>query len=449
VLEPEGIGNVSFVEGICRYAILIAALGIPIYGVREASKYKKDKIKLGKLCGELLIIHFISTLLIGFVYLILIFNSSKLYSHLLYYLLGIVMISSNVLTLDWFFQGTEDFKFVTVRTILIRIVSTIIIFLVVRKVDDGLYFFGITVLTSFVNGIINYWHLKRSVKLDYSLSKSDLKKHLAPLFFIFSSTLSISIYVILDTIMLGFMSNSKAVGFYAIALKISKVPIIFISAIGTVLIPRLSHTSFNKDYQAFDKLIEKSLNFVFTISFPMIFFTIGFADKILVIFAGHTFVGASATLKLLSVVVLLIGLSNIFGLQILIPLGKDKFLAYSVFLGTIVSLLMNFILIPRYHDRGAAITNVITEIVVTALTLFYASKFVKLSFDYSFIFKSLIFSIPIYLLSKGILLFINNDILALSIGIIISFLYFILIQFYVIRNSLIIQTFNNIIKKNA
>lgn len=447
VISPVGIGTVSFVESICRYAILIAALGIPVYGVREVAKLKEDKVELSKLCSELLTIHFLSTLLISIIYVITVFSSAKLNHNLNYYLLGLLMVFSNIFIMEWYFQGIGDFKFITIRTLIVRIITTISVFFLVTNANQGFNFFLLTVLTNVINGIVNFWYAKRSLNLSYSLNFKKLKKHLTPLFFIFSTTISISIYVLLDTIMLGFLADEKAVGFYSMALKISKVPMLFVGALGLVLIPQLSYSFHQNDLENFKILILKSLNFVITFSFPVIFFVFGISNELLHAFAGEQFLGAALTLKILSVVVLLIGLSNVFGLQILTPMGKDKFLTFSVLLGTITSLSLNFILIPLFQEKGAAITNIITELVVTGATLYFASKFIKLDFDSLFILKSLLYSIPICFFSMVWSYMSTNYLFILICTSFMTGIYFIIVQVYIIKNQIILELKNKLTQK--
>lgn len=447
VIEPVGIGTVSFVESICRYAMLIAALGIPVYGVREVAKLKGNNVELSKLCSELLIIHFVATFIVSVIYVITVFSSEKLNSNLEYYLLGLLMVFSNIFIMEWYFQGVGDFKFITIRTLIVRIITTISVFFLVTNKNEGFNFFLLTVLTNIINGIINFWHAQKSLKLNYLVGWYRLKKHFKPLFFIFSTTISISIYVLLDTIMLGFLADDKAVGYYSMALKISKVPMIFVGALGLVLIPQLSLSFHQNDIERFKLLISKSINFVITFSFPIIFFILGISDELIRTFAGEQFIGAAMTLKILSIVVLLIGLSNIFGLQILTPMSKDKYLTFSVLLGTVVSISLNFILIPFYQEIGAAITNIIAELVVTGTTLYFASKFIKIEFDYSFILKSLFYSIPIFFFSMGWSYLTTNYILILINTTVTAALYFILVQLYIIKNQIIIELKNKLTQK--
>lgn len=447
IIEPSGIGLISFVDSVCKYIMLISALGIPTYGVREVAKVRYDKIKLNNLCSELLIIHFLTTLLMLVIFIFIVFSITKFYNNLSFYLLGFFMILSNVFSMEWYFQGISDFKFITFRTVIIRIITTITVFFVVTKSNHSIYFFLLMVLTNVLNGTINFCYAKKSLDLNYTFNYSIIKKHFKPLFFIFSTTISVSLYVLFDTIMLGFLSDEKAVGFYSIALKISKVPMLFVGALGLVLIPQLSSNFHQNQLEKFNILIQKSLNFVITFSLPIIFFVFGISEELLHAFAGEQFIGAAVTLKILSVVVLLIGLSNVFGLQILTPMGKDKYLTFSVLLGTITSLSLNFILIPLYHERGAAITNIIAELVVTGASLYFALKFIKLDFDYIFIIKSLLYSIPICFFSI-VWSYINTNYLFILICTsLMTGIYFIIVQVYIIKNQIIVELKNKLIQK--
>jgi len=447
VIEPAGIGKVSFVESICRYAILIAALGIPIYGVREVSKLKDDRAKLSQLCSELITIHFISSFLISLLYLIIVSSTSQLSEHLNFYLIGLIMIFSNILSIEWYFQGIGDFKFITIRTLIVRIMTTILIFFMVTKPEHSFNFFLLTVLTNLSISTINLWHANKQIKIKFTFLYDDLKQHFKPLFLIFSTTISISIYVLLDTIMLGFLSDEKSVGFYSTALKISKIPLLFVSALGVVLIPQLSSSFNNNDIDRFKILITKSINFVITFSFPIIFYIMGVSNELILVFAGDPFLGASLSLKILSSLVLLIGLSNIFGMQVLTPMGKDKYLTYAVLFGTVFSISLNFFLIPLYQELGAVITNVITEIIVTGMTFYFASKFLKIDLKSTFIIKSFLLSIPFYFFSTLITKFTLNSLTILIGTTIFSVFYFLIMQVYLIKNEIIIEIKNNLIKK--
>ena len=317
----------------------------------------------------------------------------------------------------------------------------------VTKPEHSFYFFLLTVFTNLTISTINFFHIKKQIKIKFIFQYKKLKRHFIPLILIFCTTISISIYVLLDTIMLGFLSNDTAVGFYSIATKISKVPLLFVSALGVVLIPQLSYSFNNNDIDRFKLLINKSINFVITFSFPIFFFIIGVSNQLILVFAGELFLGASLSLKFLSILGLLVGLSNIFGMQVLTPMGKDKYLTYSVLFGTIFSILLNLVLIPLYQELGAAITNVITEIIVTLMTFYFARKFFEFNLNYTFILKSFLLSIPFFFISTLISKFTLNNTTILILTSVCALFYFLIMQFYLLKNEIIIDMKKNLIQK--
>ncbi len=283
---PTGIGEVTFVESICRYIILFSALGIPIYGVREIAKVKNEKNKLNKLFTELIIIHFAITILISSLFAILIYLTPILNKNVEFYFLGLFLILSNVFIIEWYFQGVGQFKFITIRNLIVKSILTIFVFIVVKDRNDVLAYFSLIVLTSILNAVVNFIYASRTVELDFSINVSELKQHLKPLLYIFSSIAFISIYTLLDTIMLGFMTDDRIVGLYSTGLKVSRIPMLFIGALGVVLIPKLSEHFHHNRLEDFNFLINKSIKVVITFSIPIIFLLYSLSDTIVVSFAG-------------------------------------------------------------------------------------------------------------------------------------------------------------------
>lgn len=447
VIHIDGIGIVSFVESICRYAILLAALGIPVYGIREVAKHRNDKYKLSQLCSELILIHFITTLLIIFIYALLVFTIDKFHQDISFYILGIPMILSNVFLIEWYFQGIGDFKFITLRTLAIRTLMTVCVLFLINDSNDGIYYFLLTVLMSVLNAIVNLWYAKKTLNLSFNVKWEDIKKHLKPLLLIFSTTLSISIYILLDTIMLGFLADEKAVGFYTTSLRISKIPMLFVGALGTVLLPHLAHSFGQNDISEFKRLISNSINFVVTFSFPIIFLFLSLSKEIITVFAGVEFLEANTTLQILSGIVFFIGISNIFGLQILTPMGKDKYLTISVLIGTLTSVLLNYFLIPIFQEKGAAISIITTECFVAIITFYFASKFIELKINYRLVIKTFFVCSPIYFFSKIFHYLTANSFLILISTLILTGIYFLTIQLYLLKNEMIIELYKKLKKR--
>ena len=446
IILPAGIGEVTFVDSICRYVILLSALGIPIYGVREVAKLKNETESLNKLFTELIIIHLLITFFFVSVFVILIYIIPTLNNKIEFYYLGLFLILSNVFTVEWYFQGIGNFKYITIRNLIVKSILTIIVFVIIKDKSDIFAYFFIIVITSVINSVVNFMYALRTIKFDFSISYSSIKRHFKPLIFIFSSIAFISIYTLLDTIMLGFMTTEKIVGIYTTGLKVSKVPIMFIGALGVVLIPKLSEHFHRDRLDLFVILINKSIKFVITFSIPAFFLIIGLSNTIITIFAGSSFIEASGVLKILSLLSLLIGLSNIYGLQILTPMGKDKYLTFSVLIGMLVSLILNLILIPIYKEKGAAISNLIAETTVTIATIFFANKFLKLVIDWKFIFITILTSIPLFFVPFFVSIYVISDISLIIITFTVCSLYFITTQLYIVKNELIIDFKNKILE---
>jgi O-antigen/teichoic acid export membrane protein len=246
--------------------------------------------------------------------------------------------------------------------------------------------------------------------------------------------------------MLGFMTSEKAVGLYTTGLKVSKIPIMFIAALGVVLIPKLSEYYHEGRLDLFVSLINKSIKFVITFSIPTVFLIISLSDQIIYIFAGTNFMESSSVLRTLSLLSMLIGLSNIFGLQILTPMGKDKYLTFSVLIGMVISLCLNLIFIPIYKEQGAALSNIIAEVAVTIATIFFANKFIKLIIDWKFIFKVALSSIPLFFVRFFVSKFILNDMMLIVITLFLSVLYFVFIQLFFVKNEIFFELKNKILK---
>lgn len=446
IIMPEGVGTISFVDSMCRYLMLFAALGIPIYGVREIAKVKNDSKALNSLFSELVVIHLFLTVFILVIFLLAINFIPQLHSNQLYYFTGAFMILSNVFIVEWYFQGIEQFQYITIRNLIIRTLSTVAVFVFIKKKDDVLIYYSILVIVWCLNAIINFIYAKRQITFDFSFNFRLIRRHFVPLIYIFSSIAFISVYTLLDTIMLGFMSGSRSVGLYSTGLKIAKIPMMFLGALSTVLIPKLSehyHLGKNEEFRI---IIDKSIKFIVTFGVPIIFIILGFSEKIVLMFAGNEFINSYIVLNILSGLGLLIGISSVFGLQVLTPMSKDKYLTYSVAIGTIISLFSNIILIPRLNEVGAAISNILAEIGVTVSTIYFSSKFFKISIDYKFLILTVFFSIPFYFISKFLIQLIENFGILLMLYFFICTLYFVTVQLFIMKNELIVDLKNQLFK---
>lgn len=444
ILGPGGIGITNFAENFCRYFMLFAALGIPIYGIREISKVSSSLKLRSKIFSEIIVIHFIASCISLFIYFLIIFSFEKFQELQAIYILGALYIFINVFSIEWFFNGLSEFKFIAIRSILIRFLFVIGLFFLVKKSSDVFWYFSLNVLTLLLNNLVNLYYTKN--KAFFRIKNLELKKHLKPLFYIFLSTLAISLYILIDTIILGFLKDDIYVGYYTLASKLNKVPLVFVVALGTVLIPQLTLAAHEKDMFSFERLIQKSNDFVVMVGVPIAVGLFICSKELIVLFSGIEFLPAINSMQIMSGVSLLIGLSNIYGMQILVPLGEERKILISVFIGTIMSLTLNFILIPIWADYGAAITNLLSELAVTIVMGYFASKMINFRLPIKKIILQIICYTPIILSSFYINQYIYSGLFYIIIIAFLMFFTFLVVNFMLLKTPLAME-FMDVLKQ--
>jgi O-antigen/teichoic acid export membrane protein len=433
VLELQGTGLVSFTESLTQYLISLAAVGIPIYGIREVAKIKHNYEKLCGLFTELIAIQFIITIFLSAIYVILIFNLQKLAANKILYFFSCGVLIVNVFSVEWFFQGLGKFRYIAVRTVLIRILFVVLIIFFVKRKQDVYIFYAITFIISFINSVVNFAYATKFARLDFRIFK--IKRHMKPLLYIFFASLAVNIYVVLDTVILGFLTNNdEAVGYYSTALKICKLPIVFITALSAVIIPQISSSHDSGDHKYVENLLQKSFTYVVTLSIPIGIGLYLLAPELIMLLSNEQFLPAVSVIRLLSLLTLLIGLSNIFGLQMLTSIGKEKFTMYAVAIGMVLSVGCNLILIPRFSYTGTALTTLFTELVVTIMTGRMALKNYKVKLPLIIFFQCVIAGLLFFPLYFLIGLLFENSLLRIVLMIVLATVIYFSVLIFGFRN---------------
>jgi len=399
-LGPIGVGKVQFITTFASYFSLIAALGIPVYGVREIAKYKGLPDKLSKAFSELFIIYFVTSLFLSIVYLGVVLYMPYFNHDKILYLWSLMLVILGFSSIDWLYAGLEEFKIIAVRSVLVRVVSLVLMFLLIRKASDYYMYLMITIFTTLANNFVNVLLLSKRVK--FTLKDLALSRHLKPLLFIFGTTIATSMYTMLDTVLLGFLSDDKSVGLYSAAVKLSKIVIPIVTSLGVILVPRLAKNLAEDNKLEVQSLLDKSFGFISFFSVPIGFGLAILAPELITAFSSKSFIEGTVSMQVLALLPFLIGFGYFYGFQILVPGGKDKELLFSVVGGVIAGLFLNILLVPHFKQLGASLANIGSELVVTSLYIY----FVKKHFTYRFSFKpiysavicSLLFIPVIYLL---------------------------------------------------
>lgn len=438
-LSTESLGSVLFVDAFTQYFIIFSAIGIPLYGVREVAKVKDKPLERSKLVKELLVLKMALAILFSLVFIILYFFIPNLQNDFDLVKIGCISIISSSFLMEWFYQGMEHYTFITTRTLIIKGLSVIFILVLVKSFDDKIIYYLILVGVNSLNAIINlgYYLKEFHHKITERLS---IKKHIRPLLILFSINVAVSVYTVLDTIILGILTNPEEVSFYNVSFKLSKIVVAIVLGFGFVLIPKIARLYSEENLLELKKLISKSFNITLLISIPYCFFSCFFSDEILFLIAGDKYIIAKNSFIIASFLPLIIGICNILGTQFLLPIGKEKKILHATIIGLIISIILNFILIPRIGYSGAAYSCLLSEIAVCTYIYMEAKKNIDIKIDHSMAFHIII---SLIITSAFIFIFKHQlkDIYMMFISFFVYCVTFILLQYIYFKNPFISSIF--------
>lgn len=444
VLGADGVGTYSFANSVTSYFVLFAALGTAIYGQREISYLQNDRKRRSKVFWETELLSIISTIVCLALYLIYVFFQDR--NQMLYICLAfnIVAVSADI---TWLFQGMEEFGKIIFRNFAFKILNIIYIFIFIRTKNDLIhYIFGISFLL-LLNNLSLWLYLPQFVDKPIFKELSPFR-NLRTVISLFVPTVAIHIYTVLDKTMLGlFTANSYENGYYEQALKISKMVLTIITAFGTVMVPRIGYHFEHKELPVIQELLYRSYTFVWFLSIPLCFGLIGISGNFVPWFFGDGFGKVSDLLCILSFLIPAIGISNVTGMQYLVPTKRQKLLTLTVLIGTGVNLVLNFLLIPRLYSIGAAIASITAETTITFVQLFI----VRREFSIARVFKCSVH----YFWAGGIMgtilllesRYLSSGLLHTCLMIISGATIYFGVLFF-IRDSFLMENVNNIVNRN-
>ena len=364
-------GIYGYTVSIVTYFILFGSMGISLYGQREIAYNQNSKKKASKVFWELLFLKTI-TLLISLIIYFLFFAIKGIYS--IYFRILIIELVGNILDISWLYQGYEDFKTLVIRNIIIKMISLICIFVFIKNAGDTWKYVLIHSLSIFIANGALWFALKRYIEKP-NFKNVDLLCHIKPAILLFIPQVAIQVYAVLDKTMIGAITHSmQEVGYYEQSQKILKLLLSIITALGTVMLPRVAASFAEGNHKKIKNYIIKSMQFSFFLSLPV---TAGIAlvsNNFIPLFLGNGYDKAKIIFPLMSPIILFISLSSITGNQYLLPVKRQKEYTISVLIGAFINALLNFILIKHYQSLGACIATIVAELCVTITQLYFIRK---------------------------------------------------------------------------
>lgn len=361
VLGADGIGTYSYTYSIIYYFMLVAMLGINNYGNRTIAKNRDDKEKLSNNFFSIYAIQIFMTILMIIIYMAYINIFSNKYYNIAF--IQIIQLFSCIFDINWFFFGLEKFKITVTRSTVLKLLSLILIFIFVRNADDIWIYTLILSSSTLISQLLLIPFLYKEVQFT-KVTFKNVSKHIKPCLVLFLPVIAVSLYRVMDKIMLGKITGVTEVGYYEQAEKIINIPMGIVTALGIVMLPRISNLVYKGDNESILRYMEKSINFMMFLAFPICFGLMTISSDFIPIFLGDNFIKSSTLIYYLSTTILFMSFANVIRTQYLIPKEKDSIYVISLFAGAIINLIINYLLIPKYQSVGACIGTIFAEFFV-------------------------------------------------------------------------------------
>ena len=360
VVGAKGVGIYSYTYSIVYYFMLLTLLGVHNYGNRSIAKVRDNKNNLSKTFWSIYLLQLFMGIIMIVFYMGYLNLFDVKYKNIA--TIQILFLISSILDINWFFFGMEEFKKTISRNTIIKICSVFLIFMFVKKEHDlWKYTFIMSGMTC-LSQLVLWFFLKKKIRF-IKINKNDILSHIKPNLMLFIPVIAVSLYKIMDKIMLGSMTNIVEVGFYENAEKIINMPMTLIGTLGTVMLPRMCNIIVTEKKKIKD-YIEKSINFVMFVSFAMCFGLLAIGYSFASFYFGVEFQKTGILIMMLSITMPFLAFANVIRTQYLIPNEKDVIYIKSVSLGALTNLVLNFIFISKFESLGACIGTIFAEFVV-------------------------------------------------------------------------------------
>lgn len=392
VLSVDGMGIYNFSNTYVNYFVLIAGLGVATYAVREGAKYRDNEEEISEFASQVFTINMISTLI---AYLLLI-GSLLIFSNLRNYVTCILIFSLQLvfttIGTEWIYTIYEEYQYITIRSIVFKIISIVLLFLLVHTPNDYLWYAAITVFASVGSNVLNYIHAKSFCKIKF-VKDTNWKYHLKPILVIFASAVAVTLYISSDTTILGLLKDNYAVGIYGVAVKIYTIVSGLISGLLVVTIPRLAMLIGKKRVKEYNHVLQEVINSVSILGLPAAVGLVMLSREVILIIAGKKYLEGTLSLQIITWALIFSNYSTIFNQCVLIPLKRESKTLRNTVITGLVNVGLNFIFIPLWSYDGTALSTVIAEFMVMFMNGWSARDYVGPILKSKRTFKSILDSI--------------------------------------------------------
>ena len=370
IFTSEALGNYVFYNSIVSYFSLFAMLGIGVYGTKQIAAASD----VSSTFWNIYAIQLIASILAISVYVIAIFSIPQL-GGVIPLIVGLTLFAK-MIDISWLFSGKEDFKKITIRNVVTRIIGVISIFTFVKSSDDLYLYVFLIVIFDFLGQFVMWMPAKKFIKRP-SFNTKIMKKNLHPIVLLFLPQVAISLYVVLDRTLLGLLGSYSDVGIYEQGQKLISILLKVVSSLGVVMLPRVANLLSERRDKEAQNMVKFSFILYNLIIFPMIFGLIAVNEVFVKLFLGQNFQDVKYVLYVIVFNIMFVGWTNILGYQVLVVRNKNKEFMLSTTIPAFVSVAVNIAVIPFFGYIGASITSVVVEILVFAIQWYYSRNIIN------------------------------------------------------------------------
>lgn len=428
-LGSDLLGTINFAQSINGYFYIFASFGIYNYGLREISRKRENEKEIRQTFTSLFIFTIITNTLFGIIYIVFI---STMYggqdvATAAMILSGIFLF--NIFYTEWVNEGLENYDFISIKTIFVRIAYLILLFIMVREANDWKSYVFLLVFSIAANNVLSFIYIKRRIKFDFS--NIELKKHIKPMFFVVILSNANILYTQLDKIMLGEYVNKSSVSYYVMAQNVITIVNSIALTIITVSLPRLSNYLSNNEENQYIYLVNKLAKYLFYFLFPMSMGIAVLGKEIMFFYGGNDYIEAGSVLIVFGVYMITMGYEYILSNQVLYLKKKEKIQVRLLFTGGVINLALNYSLVKLgwFNAENSVITTMIATCIFFVMEYIYIKNVMKLKINLfgfdklKYLLISLVF-IPITMIIRN---FISNYILVIIVGILVNIIYYFVI----------------------
>lgn len=445
VLGVSNIGICNFVDSVVHWFILFSMMGISILGNREMAAAGDDRERRNKAFSSLITLNLLTTLVAALALVGAIYTVPKLFPYRKLLWIGVLKLMSNFLCIEWYFIGTENFRYITGRSILIKTVYVVAVLLLIRQADDYPLYYLLTVLVVLANAIVNIAFARHTVSL--TRQGMDLRTYVKPYLMLGVYMILTATYITVNVMYLGFVSDTVQVGYYSTASKLYSIVISFFSAFTGVMLPRMSSLLSENKEDEFRRMIGKSFDFLMTFSIPLVFLATVCAPEIVRVFAGAGYEGANFPARLIMPLIFVVGMEQIFVLQVLMPNRRDKAVFLGACGGALIGTTLTLTLVRPLLAVGSAVVWVSSELVVLVISAYFSRKEDGIPFPWKPFFRQVLSYLPALAVTIVLYALLPSGLLRLGVVSVWMGVYTLVFVLFVQKNELVLNSLQSVFRR--